>query len=480
MKKVVHIISLLKELGGVQQAFISYYKYAQKHSEFKQCIFSNHSISKKYGHFNNFYKISKNFVNFLKHLYSKDSIIYFHNKLSSKKVFYLLKFLPINNIIFHEHGTAWNVKSQNHKEIYKSNAKLAKKIIVNSNATKNFLIKRFKINKNKIKLAYYGFNDSPLKRIVSITSHLSDDALVLRVDGLNFCVDTTSITKMLQITKEKNLDLMKFQDDWPIIFCGDIYRVGALRKMMDDIGGPDSTDARYHIHPKYYLLSDKKYDCARYTPETYSDETLNRHRLSAKTVYEERELGDGKDHAIAAGDALSFHYKLALNYLNNPVKLLDIACGLGYGTAMLADVCGEVVGADIDASVIALASNKYNALNNVKFLTADCESLPFDDNYFDAIVSFETIEHVDVDRYLTEMHRVISEGGSFILSSPQNAIGHIPVNPWHIQEYTLEDLQKMVSKYFVVDKVIGLKQGTIYFDNDPVGTNTVLICHKSN
>ena len=328
--------------------------------------------------------------------------------------------------------------------------------------------------------AYYGFNDSPLKRIISITSHLPDDALVLRVDGLNFCVDTTSITKMLQITKEKNLDLMKFQDDWPIIFCGDIYRVGALRKMMDDIGGPDSTDARYHIHPKYYLLSDKKYDCARYTPETYSDETLNRHRLSAKTVYEERELGGGKDHAIAAGDALSFHYKLALNYLNNPVKLLDIACGLGYGTAMLADVCGEVVGADIDASVIALASNKYNALNNVKFLTADCESLPFDDNYFDAIVSFETIEHVDVDRYLSEMHRVISEGGSFILSSPQNAIGHIPVNPWHIQEYSLEDLQKMVSKYFVVDKVIGLKQGTIYLDNDPVGTNTVLICHKSN
>ena len=53
MKKVVHIISLLKELGGVQQAFISYYKYAQKHSEFKQCIFSNHSISKKYGQFNN-------------------------------------------------------------------------------------------------------------------------------------------------------------------------------------------------------------------------------------------------------------------------------------------------------------------------------------------------------------------------------------------------------------------------------------------
>ena len=328
--------------------------------------------------------------------------------------------------------------------------------------------------------AYYGFDDSPLKRIISITNHLPDDALVLRVDGLNFCVDTKSISKMLQITKEKQLDLMKFKDDWPPIFCGDIYRVGALRKMINDIDGLDSADARYHVHPKYYLLSDKRYKCARYTPEMYSDEMLNTHRLSAKTVYKERELGGGEQYAISAGDALSFHYKLALDYLKNPAKVLDIACGLGYGTAMLADVCREVVGADIDPAVIAMSSNKYRSLNNVNFLTADCENLPFDDNHFDAVVSFETIEHVDGDRYLSEMHRVISQGGSFILSSPQNAIGHIPVNPWHVVEYTLENLKKMVSKYFIIDKVIGLKQGTIYFNNAPIGTNTVLICHKSD
>ena len=327
--------------------------------------------------------------------------------------------------------------------------------------------------------AYYGFNDSPLKRIVSITSNLPDDALVLRVDGLNFCVDTESIIKMIQITKKKNLDLMKFQDDWPSIYCGDIYRVGALRKILSNIGGPDSADSPYHIHPKYRLLIDKNYNCERYSPEAYSDDTLKRHRLSAKTVYEERELGDGKKYAIAAGDALSFHYKLALNYLNNPKRLLDIACGLGYGTAMLADACKEVIGADIQSSEIALASGKYEALKNVKFRVADCENLPFNDNYFDAVVSFETIEHVNANRYLSELHRVISKDGFFMLSSPQNAIGHIPVNPWHIKEYSLEALKEIVSKYFVIDKIIGLKQGTIYFDDDPIGTNTVLICHKS-
>ncbi len=164
MRKVIHIISLLKELGGVQQAFVSYYKHAKKHSKFEQCVFSNHSISKKYGSFENFYKISNNFIYFLKNLISKNSIIYFHNKLTSKKVFYLLKFLPISNVIFHEHGAAWNVKSKKQKKIFKENANYAKKIIVNSIATKHLLIKRFKINKDKIKLAYYGFEDPKIKK----------------------------------------------------------------------------------------------------------------------------------------------------------------------------------------------------------------------------------------------------------------------------------------------------------------------------
>lgn len=64
MKKVVHVISLLRELGGVQQSFISYYKYAQKHSKHKQYVYSTHDRSKKYGDFKNFYLIKKNFVSF--------------------------------------------------------------------------------------------------------------------------------------------------------------------------------------------------------------------------------------------------------------------------------------------------------------------------------------------------------------------------------------------------------------------------------
>ena len=221
MKKIVHVISLLQELGGVQQSFVSYYKYAQKHSKFKQYIFSNHIISKKYGHFNNYYHISKNFLYFIKHLVSKNSIIYFHNKLPSKKVFYLLKFLPINNIIFHEHGTAWNVKSQNNKEIYQANAKQAKRIIVNSIATKHMLIERFKIDKAKIKLAYYGFNDPKIKKKYTKTKNIK----VGYIGRFVSFKGVQSLIKAAHLLKDKNIIFL---------LAGDGYLKKDLKKLSDE------------------------------------------------------------------------------------------------------------------------------------------------------------------------------------------------------------------------------------------------------
>ena len=327
---------------------------------------------------------------------------------------------------------------------------------------------------------FYGFNDSPLKRIISITKHLPSDSIVLRVDGLNFCVDVKSVEVMLKIMNEKQLDLIKFQDDWPAICCADVYRVGTLRKMLTEISDKGGDVASYHIHPKYYLLSfPEKFICERYFPIGYSDKILRTYREQAKGVFNERDQGEGECHAISAGDTLSFHYKIALTHLKSSGRVLDIACGLGYGSALLANICTEVIGADIDPKAITMAADNYSALNNVRFVVADCQRLSFDDEYFDAVVSFETIEHVNAHSYLTEIRRVLKPNSTLILSTPQNAIGHIPVNPHHVLEYSLTGIKNLVSQYFIIDKVIGIKQGTIVFDNDSTGSNTVLFCHKS-
>ena len=204
MKKVVHVISLLRELGGVQQSFISYYKYAQKYSKHKQYVYSTHERSKKYGEFKNFFLIKYNFFSFLLHLCSSNSIIYFHNKLSSKIVYFLLKLMPSNNIIFHEHGEAWNVKTSEQKKIYQANAKKAKKIIVNSIATESMLIKKFKINEAKIKLAYYGFKDPKIKRKNKNKKNIQV-GLIARLESVK---GTHLFIEAADILRNKNIDFL--------------------------------------------------------------------------------------------------------------------------------------------------------------------------------------------------------------------------------------------------------------------------------
>ncbi len=157
MRKVIHIISLNRGMGGVQQAFSNYFKFAQKYSNFKHYIFTKYSINKKWGKFNNSFNIKFSFFRFIYYLFFQNSIIYLHNKLSSKTIFYLLKFLPSKNILYHEHGLAWNIKTKQEVKRYQKNASLVKKIIVNSIATKSLLIKKFKIKEDKLKLAYYGY-----------------------------------------------------------------------------------------------------------------------------------------------------------------------------------------------------------------------------------------------------------------------------------------------------------------------------------
>ena len=204
MKKIVHVISLLRGLGGVQQAFISYYEYAQNHTKFKQYVYSTHKRSKKHAWFKNFFIIKKNFFSFLLHLYSKDSIIYFHNRLSSKKVLYLLKLMPSNNIIFHEHGEAWNIKTKQQKKIYQANAKFAKKIIVNSIATERLLIKKFKINEAKLKLAYYGFRDPKIKKITKNKKNIQV-GFIGRFEAVK---NTHSLIEAANLLKGKNINFL--------------------------------------------------------------------------------------------------------------------------------------------------------------------------------------------------------------------------------------------------------------------------------
>jgi len=69
----------------------------------------------------------------------------------------------------------------------------------------------------------------------------------------------------------------------------------------------------------------------------------------------------------------------------------DIACGEGFGSALLARSAATVIGIDIDTEIILHAGNKHKTISNLSFAVGDCRSLPLKDHSVDLIISFETI-----------------------------------------------------------------------------------------
>jgi ubiquinone/menaquinone biosynthesis C-methylase UbiE len=100
-------------------------------------------------------------------------------------------------------------------------------------------------------------------------------------------------------------------------------------------------------------------------------------------------------------------------------RVLDAACGEGYGSAMLAAAAVSVLGVDIADPAVAHARQRYAHHANLRFEQGDCTALTCADAQFDMIVSFETLEHVAAQEALIAgFARALAPDGLLIVSSP--------------------------------------------------------------
>jgi len=140
--------------------------------------------------------------------------------------------------------------------------------------------------------------------------------------------------------------------------------------------------------------------------------------------------------------------------------VLDIACGVGYGSSYLAKKgASRVIGYDKSLEAISNAT-KYYGGGKTEFISGDAAMLPFVDNSFNCVVSLETIEHIkEYKKFLSECKRVLKGDGSFICSTPnRNATSPIlnkPLSWCHTQEFCLEELHQLLLDYFGEVQVFG-------------------------
>jgi len=142
------------------------------------------------------------------------------------------------------------------------------------------------------------------------------------------------------------------------------------------------------------------------------------------------------------------------------LKVLDAACGEGYGTALLATAASSATGVDLSEAAVEHARARYPS-DRTRFLVSDCLELPFDDDEFDCVVSFETLEHLDDHQGLMkEFRRVLKPSGFLLLSSPDKAVYSDQQqnrNEFHVRELYRDEFESLLQAHFPAYRLWGQK-----------------------
>ncbi|MFC2154210.1 methyltransferase domain-containing protein [Candidatus Altiarchaeota archaeon] len=142
-------------------------------------------------------------------------------------------------------------------------------------------------------------------------------------------------------------------------------------------------------------------------------------------------------------------------------KVLDLACGEGYGSFMLAQDASHVTGVDIDKKTIKHARIKYTK-GNLNFVEGSILDVPIKGNgLFDVIVCFEALEHVKGHiKLMSEVKRLLTHDGIFFVSTPNKELyTHQPNyhNPFHQKELEFKEFEKLLKTKFKNNRFFGQK-----------------------
>lgn len=136
-------------------------------------------------------------------------------------------------------------------------------------------------------------------------------------------------------------------------------------------------------------------------------------------------------------------------------KVLEIGTGTGYGLEIIAPKVEFLL--SVDKYSPPVLQRDFLGADKIKFMEMSIPPLSgIVSNTLDFVITFQVIEHVEKDElFLKEIHRVLKRGGKLILTTPNSRMS-LSRNPWHVREYTADELKNLMQKYFSIEESFGV------------------------
>lgn len=143
---------------------------------------------------------------------------------------------------------------------------------------------------------------------------------------------------------------------------------------------------------------------------------------------------------------------IARNETDNEIAIVDAGCGEGYGAHLLATELGvRVIGLELDGAAARHAQARYG--NTVAIHEANLDDWPVDSCSVDVVVSMQVVEHLwNLPKFWSEAKRVLRPGGLMVITTPNRLTfspglsrGEKPTNPFHVEEFDMEQLATLIS-----------------------------------
>jgi ubiquinone/menaquinone biosynthesis C-methylase UbiE len=126
------------------------------------------------------------------------------------------------------------------------------------------------------------------------------------------------------------------------------------------------------------------------------------------------------DYWTTPGGRIRFERRLKMltPYLDRTCECLELGCGIGTWSTPIAKQVRSLISIDVSDDLVAMAQAKPDRPENLNFKVMDAHHTDFPDEHFDRVFCNSALHHLDIDRTLPEIHRVLRPGGLLIATEP--------------------------------------------------------------